>query len=223
MKLFKIVFTATLLLLFFGCEDVLELEPTNKLSAEALFSDPEGVKLYMANLYFQLPVEDFNYIHRAQRDKRTNENVIFNWNGVNPNNGGFVQAMHTDIAMHSEFAAGVSSNSWGHWWDAGYKLIRDVNALIEVIPELDINEQDRALLVGETAFIRAYAYFALAKRYGGVPLIKEAQEYTTDVESLKVPRSTEEETWKFVMEECQKAADNLPTACGSCVILGMLT
>jgi len=209
MKLFKILFTATLLLLFFGCEDVLELEPTDKLSAEALFSDPEGVKLYMANLYYQLPVEDFTYIHRTQ------DGYTFNWNGVNPNNGGFVQAMHTDIAVHSEFAAGVSANNWGHWWDDGYQLIRDVNTLIKVIPDLDINEQERELLVGETAFIRAYSYFALAKRYGGVPLITEAQEYTTDVESLRVPRSTEEDTWKFVMEECQKAADNLLEGDGS--------
>ncbi len=209
MKIYKLIFTAALVLLFFGCEDVLDLKPTDKLSAEALFSEPEGVKLYMANLYYQLPVEDFNYIHRTQ------DGYTFNWNGVNPNNGGFVQAMHTDIAMHSEFAAGVSQDNWGGWWDEGYKLIRDVNTLIKEIPNLDINEQERALLVGETAFIRAYSYYALAKRYGGVPLIKEAQVYTTDVESLKVPRSTEAETWNFVLEECQKAADNLLPGDGS--------
>ena len=209
MKLYKVFFTAVLVLLFFGCEDVLELEPTDKLSAEALFSEPEGVKLYMANLYYQLPVEDFTYIHRTQNG------VTFNWNGTNPNNGGFVQPMHTDIAMHSEFAAGVSQNNWGHWWNAGYQLIRDVNTLIKEIPNLDINEQQRMLIVGETSFIRAYAYFALAKRYGGVPLITEAQVYTTDVESLKVPRSTEAETWNFVLEECQKAADNLLPGDGS--------
>ncbi len=209
MKIYKILYTAVLGLILFGCTDVLDLKPTDKLSGEDLFSDPEGVKLYMANLYYQLPVEDFTYFHRNKNGG------TFNYNGGGPNNGGFVQAMHTDIAMHSEFGEGVSSNNWGSWWDEGYKLIRDVNTLIKVIPELDINDQDRALLIGETSFIRAYAYFALAKRYGGVPLILEAQEYTTDVESLQVPRNTEEETWNFVLAECQLAADNLLEGDGS--------
>jgi len=209
MKIYKIFYTIILALLFTACNDVLDLKPTNKLAAEDLFSDPEGVKLYMANLYYQLPVEDFTYFHRNK------DGATFNYNGNGPNNGGFVQAMHTDIAMHSEFGEGVSRDSWGSWWSEGYKLIRDVNTLIKVIPDLDINDQERSLLVGETAFIRAYAYYALAKRYGGVPLILEAQEYTTDVESLKVPRNTEEETWKFVMAECQLAADNLLEGDGS--------
>jgi hypothetical protein len=41
-----------------SCSDFLELQPKDKLSADALFSDPAGVKLYMANLYYQLPIED---------------------------------------------------------------------------------------------------------------------------------------------------------------------
>lgn len=209
MKINKILYTAFLGLILFGCTDVLDLKPTNKLSGEDLFSDPEGVKLYMANLYYQLPVEDFTYFHRNKNGG------TFNYNGGGPNNGGFVQAMHTDIAMHSEFGEGTSNDTWGSWWDEGYKLIRDVNTLIKVIPDLDIPEEERNLLIGETAFIRAYSYFALAKRYGGVPLILEAQEYTTDVESLKVPRSTEQATWDFVLSECQLAADNLLEGDGS--------
>lgn len=209
MKLFKILYTAILALLLLGCTDVLDLKPTDKLPAEDLFRDPEGVKLYMANLYYQLPVEDFTYFHRNMGKS------IFNYNFEGPNNGGYVQAMHTDIASHSEFREPISDDSWGQWWDEGYKLIRDVNTLIKFIPELDVTEQQRALITGEAAFIRAYAYYGLAKRYGGVPLILEPQEYTPDTEALKVPRSTEEETWRFIMSECQVAANNLLEGDGS--------
>jgi L-lactate utilization protein LutC len=55
----------------------------------------------------------------------------------------------------------------------------------------------------------SYAYFALAKRYGGVPLITAVQKYDGDVEALKVPRSTEKETWDFVLKECDIAIANL--------------
>ena len=47
------------MLFFVGCEDVLDIEPTDIITAEQLFSDPGGVKVYMANLYFQMPVDSF--------------------------------------------------------------------------------------------------------------------------------------------------------------------
>lgn len=78
-----------------------------------------------------------------------------------------------------------------------YRLIRDVNTMIGYLPDLDISEADRQLLAGETSFIRGFAYFGLAKRYGGLSLIEEAQEYTSDIESLKVPRSTEKRNLGF--------------------------
>ena len=54
--------------------------------------------------------------------------------------------------------------------------------------------------MGEAAFIRGFAYFGLAKRYGGVPIILEPQDFDGDPESLKVPRNTEKETWDFVLD-----------------------
>lgn len=48
------------------------------------------------------------------------------------------------------------------------------------------------------------------RRYGGVPLVKELQEYEGDVEILKVPRSTEKESWDYVLELFDKAIENLP-------------
>jgi len=188
-----------------GCEDVLDVQPTDIISAEQLFSDPGGVKVYMANLYYQMPVEDFTYF---PNNPNSDGKDVYHYNGVNPNNGGFCQAMHTDNAMHSEFGTGINPND--QWWDQSYKLIRDVNSLIDIVPDLDIFDEDKAKLKAEASFIRGYTYYELAKRYGGVPLILTKQEYTSDVESLKVPRSTEKETWDLILAECDTAAKYLP-------------
>jgi len=196
MKLKNILYAALLMLIPVGCEDVLDIEPTDKLSAEQLFADPGGVKVYMANLYFQMPVEDFTYFPRNNND---GNRTVFRYNGSNPNNGGFAQVMHTDNAMHSEFGTGINPND--QWFEQSYKLIRDVNSLIDIVPDLDIFPEEKQELKAEASFIRAYTYFALAKRYGGVPLILSKQEYTSDVEALQVPRSTEKETWDFVIAE----------------------
>lgn len=182
-----------------GCKRVLDLQPTDKLTADAIFGDPQGVKVYMANLYFQLPIEDFAFFRQG-----------FNQNGGDPNNGGFSAAMETDEAVHTEFGDFVGDGDF-HWWDQGYKLIRDVNLLIDYIPTLNIREEEKAALTGESAFIKAFAYFALAKRYGGVSLMKKSQVFDGDPEKLKVPRSTEKETWDYVLELCDQAIDNLGT------------
>ncbi|MGX5816910.1 RagB/SusD family nutrient uptake outer membrane protein [Chitinophaga lutea] len=202
MQLYRKIGTVLAVCLLFSCNSVLELKPTDKIRAEDLFGDPAGVKLYMANLYYQAPMEDFAYFRQG-----------FLQNGGDPNNGGLSPAMQTDEAVHSEFGDFLGDGDF-HWWDQGYKLIRDVNILIDAIPKLDIMEDERKALIGESAFIKAFAYFGLAKRYGGVSLIKTLQQYTADVEALKVPRSTEKETWDYVMELCDQAIANLGTTKG---------
>ncbi len=64
--------------------------------------------------------------------------------------------------------------------------------------------------MGEAHFIRAYCYFAMVKRYGGVPILREPQEYVGDIESLKVPRDTEKACYDFIAEDLDEAFRLLP-------------
>ena len=89
-KFITSVFLAASAVLVPGCTDVLDLEPQDKLPVEAVFGSPAGVKLYMANLYYQLPTEDFLFF-----------NTGFNQNQGGPNNGGQTRAQSTDEAVHS--------------------------------------------------------------------------------------------------------------------------
>ena len=109
-----------------------------------------------------------------------------------------------DEAIHPEY--NDFGEEWFDYWEDGYKLIRDLNSLLVTIPTLtSITEQQKNEINAETHFLRAYTYFALAKRYGGVPIIKEPQEYNGNIEELRVPRNTEKDTWDFVLEECDQA------------------
>lgn len=205
MRTFKNVYFFLLLtFLLTACNDVLDLQPLDRITAEDLFSDPEGTKLYMANLYNQLPIEDFTFFPKQG----------FDYNNGGPNNGGFAMAMLTDEAVHSERGDFIANEDL-RWWDTqdgkdqGYRMIRDVNMLIEVIPTLDLTAEEKDAYLGEAYFIRAFAYFSLAKRYGGVPLITVQQQFEGDVEALKVPRSTEQQTWDFVLAECDSAISRL--------------
>lgn len=192
-----------------GCHDVLDVEPFDKITAQDLFSDPAGTELYMADLYYRMPVEDLNYYPK--------QGFEVNYGG--PNNAGEVLAMLTPWANHSGRNLFINGD-YGEWWKVEdnnrsdksftpWTLIRNTNALIEIIPDLEVDEPTKKQYLGEASFIRAFAYFGLAKRYGGVPILDERQIYEGDPEALLVSRATEKETWDFILAECDVAIQNL--------------
>jgi len=195
-----IILISILLVTVSSCSDFLDVEPKNKIPGDVLLTDPKGIDAFIGNLYYQAPIEDFVYFPSAG----------FNARG---NTGSLSLSQYGLEAIHSEWA---NWNAFANdWWVKGYKLNRSINILNESLPTLDITSDMKEELEGEVSFLRAYAYFALAKRYGGVPIIEEVQEYDTDFEKLKVPRKTEKETWDFILAECDKAILKLPDNRGS--------
>lgn len=192
---FKYLIVGLSLILLESCTDFLDIDPKNKIPGESVLSDPNGVKSFLADLYYGSPIEDFVYMPA---------------NGFNArgNTGSLTLAQYALEAIHSEWP---KWNQFANdWWDKGYSLNRNINLFMTYIPKLDIAAEEKDALMGEAHFLRAYAYFGLAKRYGGVALVTEYQEYDPDTENLRIPRSTEKETWDFVIEECDKAIKLLP-------------
>ncbi len=188
-----------------GCsKDPLDLKPKNLIGIDDLFSTPEGIEVHMANLYYNLPVEDFAYFPTSPISGLGGG---YNFNVGNCLNGGVSCAMLTDEAIHSEWAQVLSDDYLAYW---GYDYVRDVNYLIKAIPSLTLPEETKNELLAECHFLRAFTYFEMCKRYGGLPLICEPQEWEGDLEAIKVQRSTEIETWDFVLSECDAAIDGLP-------------
>lgn len=60
----------------------------------------------------------------------------------------------------------------------------------------------------EARFLRAFFYFELIKRYGGVPVIKNVIEFEDDYSSLQ--RQSLQECVQFISDECDSAATVLP-------------
>ena len=159
MKIYSYLLLGAMFLLG-GCSDLLDIDPKNKIPADELFSTPEGVQAHMANLYGRLPIEDFTY----SPNRGFNVGV-----GTDVNNAGFMAAHFCDEAIHPEY--NDFGEEWFDYWEDGYKLIRDLNSLLVTIPTLtSITEQQKNEINAETHFLRAYTYFALAKRYGYLSL-----------------------------------------------------
>jgi hypothetical protein len=108
---------------------------------------------------------------------------------------------------------GTATNSWPlDWW--GYFNIWKINYALENIEALDegvLTQEEQDNRLGELYFMRAYCYFAMAKRYGGVPIILEPQDPNTTPEDEYFPvRDTEKAVYDQVLADAQLAFAMLP-------------
>lgn len=92
--------------------------------------------------------------------------------------------------------------------DVYYGQMRSINILLANIDEGTLEESDKNWLKGQALFFRAWLYFEMVKRYGGVPLVLEPQETTDD---LLVERSSTSETIAQIIADLDRAIAYLPT------------
>ncbi|MGQ8335855.1 RagB/SusD family nutrient uptake outer membrane protein [Sunxiuqinia sp. A32] len=182
-----------------SCKDYLDIPPMNVVQDKDLFSDATGMAVYLSRMYSQMPFEDFKYSPARQ--------FFDDWLVTPGCSSGTALGRDAGTAMTSE---GWARN--GAYWTRAYELLRDANRLLEVLPEFKDNfsEDEYNHFIGEGYFARAMVYYALAKRYGGVPLVTEVLKYPDlTPEELETPRSTEEETWNQVLADYDLAIANL--------------
>ena len=185
--IFKYIAAIALSFSFVACEALFDnLEgDMSKLPGDYLASSEAGLSRMMATLYASIPMGAF-----AEGDKAT------------------------DNASDTH-SAGVYNSTPGFGWS--YGTIRNANVLIETVEKVcaegTISEEMRDLYIAEARFVRAYYYFGMVRSLGGVPIVDRTLDGEYDGGEnlgLYIPRSTEKETWDFVLSEFQAAADALP-------------
>ncbi len=192
----KILFSALLgACLLTSCQDM-DIPPKNIVTSDDLLSTESGMDIYMARMYSTMPFEDFKYL--AER-------------GLNSYNGwlaGFGFDGTGDAVNRDGYCRAFTGENEAYWGNA-FTLLRDANFLIENLPNYKGNYPEITYndYLGEAYFVRAYVFYALAKRYGGIPLVTRVISYPASSDELEVPRSSEEETWDQICADFDKAAE----------------
>ena len=185
-KILSLISIVALSFSFVACEGLFDnLEgDKSKLSGDYLAESEAGLSRMMASVYASIPMGAF-----SNGDKSTDNAV--------------------------DTHGGAIYNSTPGFWN--YTTMRDVNNLIKIIDESynagKISETLRNTYIAEARFVRAYYYFGMVRTYGGVPIITEPLDDKYDGgenAGLYIPRSTEKETWDFVLAELTEAAAGLP-------------
>jgi starch-binding outer membrane protein, SusD/RagB family len=98
----------------------------------------------------------------------------------------------------------LTENSVNYW---PYGQIRRINILLTQIDQGTIDTLITKRLKGEAYFFRAWRYWEMVKRYGGVPLILKPQALT---DSLLVPRDSTSKVMRQVVADLDSAIALLP-------------
>ncbi|MFQ3213235.1 MAG: hypothetical protein ACI9XJ_000545 [Marivirga sp.] len=194
------------LVVLFGCKDeFLNQPPLDRLTESTVWNDRALMDAYFFQIYENMPwdyLQDFGggAGFGAQRDALSDLAMsTYSWTPAN-----------NSIRSGNW---GTSTNSWPmDWW--GYFNVWKINYAIENLENIAagvLTEEELNNRLGEMYFLRAFSYFEMVKRYGGVPIILEAQDPTeTPEEELFPARNTEREVYDQVLLDLEKAFDRLP-------------
>ncbi len=178
---------------YFSCNDVLEKDDLSAITEKDVWTDPNLATAFVNGLYTNLPSWDVSYSDASEEASRKN-----GWN---------------------DGTTTIDNGGPAYW---PYASIRNLNQFLKDIdsPISTIQEPLKSRLKGEVQFIRAFQYFEMIKRYGGVPLITVPQ---TRNEDLNTKRSSTKECFEFVFKELLEAAGRLPDKYSSANDLGRIT
>lgn len=209
-----------------SCYDVLDKEPLDQYTDAVVWNDPTLIDAFLVTQYMYTPVmvNDATTMFTSwsgspmNRDDRRGDTNYFFGNSEQV----FGVGLTLDVSDEAKYNTGSWTDiSWYklhgitedggmlEWWDNAYYTIRNLNELIARVPNSPIDTETAKVRIAEARFLRAYCYFAMVKRYGGVPLLTEAPQLDSSEELLYPKRNSEKELYDFILNETMSISEEL--------------
>jgi len=185
------------LLLDVSCEkDFLQRDPGVAITETNVFIDPVLATRFADNTYNFL-LDEFGRLSTLQSHKGTtgqfSDEAIFGETSLGHgiltmNQGKFLDDFSTDVRVT---------------YSRMYQGIRNANVMLANVDNVKWTAAENGPLIkAQQLFLRAFFYFELVKRYGGVILLDKPLAQTDDFD---LPRNTYEETVAFILKDLADA------------------
>lgn len=203
MKKIRLIFVLIISTVILGSCDYLDYSEADHLDKEDVYGEYSRMKRVLTQVYTRLP-NGFMDVADAMRSSGTDEAIhVYSSSNIRVFNDGTWSANQT-----------VDDK-----WSAMYNGIREANVFLKEIdgvtweeiqynPTYDQMMAEYALYPYEARLLRAYFYFELFKRYGGVPLLGD--DILTEENANTVSRASTQEVVDYIVSECDAVANVLP-------------
>ncbi|MBO0590228.1 RagB/SusD family nutrient uptake outer membrane protein [Cellulophaga sp. E16_2] len=171
-----------------SCEKYLDQDPQDSVTEAVYFDTPEQFE------------NAANYLYTRFTFDNGDEASDLSGNYTTPDYGQGLMAP-TD-ADHTNITDDV--------WDDNYGRLRAPNQLIEKAVDFLGDQSEISTSIGTAYFFRAWHHFILLKRFGGVPIVTNSLDVTS--EEVYAPRNSRYEVIYQILTDLDEAIAKLPTA-----------
>lgn len=209
----KILMGVALIAMFTACKKT-ENFPVTKVSINYVFdprdSDGTNAHSYLLNIY-SIVLNGHNRVNGDYLDAASDD-------AVSSATGTSVERLATgtytsvDLPTGENLWSTTNNNNTANMWN-GIRVANEFINNIPVVPVLGTlpnGVPNRYVWQSEARFLRAYFYFELVKRFGGVPLLGNKVYNIND--NLSLPRNSFSDCINYIVNECNAIKDSLITA-----------
>ena len=194
-----------------SCNDVLDLNNTTELSDKAIWSTESAAEMYITAAYKTFT--DVSQVANSRSQFYDSYSDLMKSTSWDQYNHGY----NKSLLQTSAFSTG-SAGALECWADV-YGRIRRANVLLDEITrygEKSFGENWCNVRRAEVRLCRAFSYYRLIRVYGGIVIRTENSGINGGVDDganeqdIHRARATEAESWNYVINELEWAAEYLP-------------
>lgn len=191
---------------FVSCRKVLNKEPLNIISDAQVWNDAA-----LSTAYLDQTLSEITYMFaNCDYDPNGAAAAIHVWDIHD-------QFTRSDEGRHAypwyptftTWGPGLlnKNGGWNEQWM--YPTIRECNVFLQEMKTSTLDNATKKYLSARARWARAMCYFGMVERYGGIPLITDAQSIDQSTDQLYVPRAKEEDVYKFIISEMDAIVPDL--------------
>lgn len=206
MKKYIYIICVAAVSLFTACEDMLDKKPYGQFTADQL--NEEAIEGLLAAAYAGL---EAHYFGNNEAFAGPSTNWIFDVRSDDAVKGGEQVTMEQNI--HQLEISNLTSDNVSNLnkWQNNFYAIARVHNAMKAIKEAPINDDARAVYLGELKTLRAWYYFDLIRIFERIPYFTEVD----DPNTVRIDKYTREQIFDFIKSDCSEAYGMLPEKAAS--------
>ncbi|PEN12767.1 RagB/SusD family nutrient uptake outer membrane protein [Longibacter salinarum] len=210
------VLLLTLGLVASGCDSMLDIEPQGEQTSANFFRTPEDANRALAGVYSAIQQQK-RLTYQGAPEFLAGYDMVFGSVASDDSfKGGESRNDQPDIDDIQTFTVDPNNLYIAKMWSSLYEAVTRSNRLLDRVPDIEMDPEEKADILAEARFLRAYAYFYLLQAFGtepetnngpGIVLVNDV----VTIGGADKPRSPEPEVWTQIETDLQAAINELPT------------